>query len=281
MTQDTTVAPLPTGGEVASRSGTVDMLTLIAIAIVAYVFASVIHEDIGHGGACLLTGGHPLALSTVHFECGGENKLVAAGGTIANCVFGILFLVMLKVVPRCLVSFRYFLWLSMTINLLQAGGYFLFSGIGNIGDWAAVIQGWHPAWAWRVGMTVLGIASYLMFIFLALLELTPFLGAMGPDRVRRARTLCMVPYFSGGILSCLAGLFNPVGMILVAISAAAASFGGTSGLAWMWKRMRDNRFQSSDLQLEAPVIERSNSWIATAAVLAIVFVVVLGPGLKF
>jgi hypothetical protein len=25
----------------------------------------------------------------------------------------------------------------MTPNLLDAGGYFLFSGIGNIGDWAA------------------------------------------------------------------------------------------------------------------------------------------------
>jgi hypothetical protein len=282
MTQNTTVTtPLPTGSEVTSRAGVADLLTVMAIAIVAYVFASVIHEDVGHGGTCLLTGGHPLALSTLYFECGDENKLVAAGGTIANCVFGILFLVMSRVVPQRLISFRYFLWLSMTINLLQAGGYFLFSGIGNIGDWAAVIQGWHPAWAWRIGLIVLGIASYLMFIRLALLELRPFLGTAGPDRFRRAKRLCIVPYFTGGILSCVAGLFNPVGMILVAISAAAASFGGTSGLAWMWQMMRGNRFQLSDQQLEAPSIKRSNSWLAIGALLAVVFVAVLGPGLKF
>ena len=30
-----------------------------------------------------------------------------------------------------------------------------------------------------------------------------------------------------------AGLFNPVGMKLVLISAAAGSLGGTSGLAWL------------------------------------------------
>jgi hypothetical protein len=44
----------------------------------------------------------------------------------------------------------------MTFNLFEAGGYFLFSGIGNIGDWAAVVAGWRPAWAWRVALVALG-----------------------------------------------------------------------------------------------------------------------------
>jgi len=52
----------------------------------------------------------------------------------------------------------------MTINFLQAGGYFLFSGVGNIGDWAVVMQGFQPAWFWRVGLTTLGVGSYLMLI---------------------------------------------------------------------------------------------------------------------
>ena len=43
---------------------------------------------------------------------------------------------------------RYFFWLMMmTFNLFGVGGYFLFSGIGNIGDWAEVVAGWQPAWA--------------------------------------------------------------------------------------------------------------------------------------
>lgn len=40
-----------------------DVWTIVAIAVVAYVFADTIHEAIGHGGACVLTGGKPVALS--------------------------------------------------------------------------------------------------------------------------------------------------------------------------------------------------------------------------
>jgi hypothetical protein len=35
----------------------------------------------------------------------------------------------------------------MTVNLMQAAGYFLFSGLGGIGDWAAVLR--HLGWASR------------------------------------------------------------------------------------------------------------------------------------
>jgi len=116
-------------------AATPDLWTVIAIAIVAYVFASIIHEGVGHGGACLLTGRHPLAMSTVHFECDGEGRIVAAGGTIANFAAGLGFWVASRLASRA-TQLRYFLWLSMTINLLQAGGYFLFSGVGNIGSCA-------------------------------------------------------------------------------------------------------------------------------------------------
>jgi hypothetical protein len=45
---------------------------------------------------------------------------------------------------------RYFLWLLMTVSLLQGTGYWLFSGIGNLGNWAKVIEGLTPAWPARV-----------------------------------------------------------------------------------------------------------------------------------
>ena len=52
----------------------------------------------------------------------------------------------------------------MTFNLFDAGGYFLFSGVGNFGDWAAVVGEWQPAWAWRVGLIALGTVTYF-FLF--------------------------------------------------------------------------------------------------------------------
>jgi hypothetical protein len=243
------------------------------------VIADFIHEGLGHGGMCVATGGRPLVLSTVHFECSADTRLVAAGGTLANLIFGMLSWGAVRAVKQS-APWSYFFWLLMTFNLFSVGGYFLFSGIGNIGDWAAVVAGWQPAWAWRVGLAALGIVTYFfLFVPLSLRELRPFLGKDAKIRVRRARQLTVTPYLTAGVLACVAGALNPVGPLLILISAAAASFGGNSGLAWMWNLLYGPRIPSSEFQM--PEIERSRGWIIAAVVLAIGFIAVLGPGVKF
>jgi hypothetical protein len=255
-----------------------DLWTIAAIAVSAAVITDFIHEGLGHGGMCLATGAKPLVLSTVHFECSADTRLVAAGGTLANLIFGALFWGAARAVKAA--PWRYFFWLLMTLNLFDAGGYFLFSGIGNFGDWAAVVAGWQPPWAWRVGLIALGAVTYfLFFVPLCVRELRPFLGKDAEIRVRRARQLTVVPYLTGGVLSCAAGVLNPVGPLLILVSAAAASFGGHSGLAWMWTLLHGPRIPSSELQM--PEIERNRGWMIVAAVLAIVFIAGLGPGVKF
>jgi hypothetical protein len=256
-------------------AGLPDVWTVIAIAIAATVSAALIHEGLGHGGACVLTGGHALGISSVYFDCDRDTRIVAASGTIANFIAGVLCFGASRMVRRA-ARLRYFLWILMTINLLDAGGYFLFSGVGNIGDWARVIQGLRPSWAWHLGLIVAGAISYWFFVCFVLLELRPFLGAEGEMRLRRARRLTLVPYFTDGIVSCIAGLFNPAGMLLVAISAAAASFGGASGLAWMGMLLRGPRVRSTEFQM--PEITRSWGWIVVAGILAVLFIAVLGPG---
>jgi hypothetical protein len=259
--------------------GLPDLWTIAAIGIVATVITDFIHEGIGHGGTCIATGAQPLALSTVHFECSAETRLVAAGGTLANLIFGALFCITARALKGS-PSWRYFFWLLMTFNLLDAGGYFLFSGIGNFGDWAVVSAGLQPARAWRVGLIAVGAVTYfLVFVPLCLRELRPFLGEAAEIRVRCARQLTLVPYLTGGILSCIAGAFNPVGPVLILVSAAAASFGGHSGLAWMWTLLHGPRVPSSEFQIGE--IERSLGWMAVAVVLAFVFITGLGPGVTF
>jgi hypothetical protein len=68
-----------------------DSWTIAASAIVASVIGDVIHEGLGHGGMCAVTGGQPLALSTVHFDGSADTRLVAAGGALANLICGVLF----------------------------------------------------------------------------------------------------------------------------------------------------------------------------------------------
>jgi hypothetical protein len=166
----------------------------------------------------------------------------------------------------------------MTVNLLQAGGYLLFSGLGNFGDWADVIAGLTPVWLWRTALTVLGAATYVLVIWLALLELRPFLAE--PDwRRGGAKDLTIVPYIAGGILYTVAGIFNPVGMMLVGLSAAAASFGGTSGMAWMTQCLASKFVpKRATLCFNLP---RSQGWLLAAFITASIFIGLLGRGVRF
>jgi hypothetical protein len=261
-------------------------LTIIAIAVIVYALSSVLHEGVGHGGACLLSGCHAREMSTVHFDGNGPHpKVVDAGGTIVNLLVGAICWLALRAAsaPRkSNVHVHYFLWLLMSVNLFQGGGYFLFSGVGNIGDWADVIAGLRPSLAWHAALTIVGIVTYCMFVWVSLTGLLPFLPAANDERWRAAKKLMLVPYLAGGLLSCFAGMFNPVGMMLVAISAAAASFGGTSGFAWSWQLLRGTHFMSDPaVPQTVMLIPRSIPWIVAAAIVGIAFVAVLGPGIRF
>jgi hypothetical protein len=257
-----------------------DALTIAGIAVVAYILASVLHEGVGHGGACLLTGGKPIMVSTVSMDCSADNRLVIAGGTIVNVLFGAVCFVLGRMTGRTSPRLKYFLWLSMTVNLFTAAGYFAFSGIGGFGDWAQFIRGLGPQWAWRVGLTIFGAVTYMLAVWLSLLELRPSIGSNKEQRIVRAARLSKISYFTGGILACVAGSLNPDGFILVALSAAASTFGGTSGLLWMIDWLKGDRIPLGS-EAEPLPIPRNWPWVATAFILALIFIVVIGPGVRF
>jgi hypothetical protein len=256
-----------------------DRLTIVSIALIAYMVGSVVHEAAGHGGACIASGGTPLLVSTVAMDCSIDNRLIDAGGTIANVVAAITFFLIGRL-RRFSPTWRYLLWISMTINILSAAGYFLFSGIGGFGDWADFIRGLPRVWAWRTGMSIFGLFAYAVAVWASLLALRPLIGSDPHERYLRAKELTARSYLAGGILACIAGALNPSGWILVALSAAAASFGGTSGLVWgpQWLR---GRLVSLGSEPAPPPIERNWKWVAAASVCACLFIAVDGPGIRF
>jgi hypothetical protein len=259
-----------------------DLPTVIAIAIVAYAVANLVHEGVGHGGACLLTGCTPQAMSSVYFD-GDEGAVsdaairwIAAAGSIANVLLAVPVLMLLARAQAP--HWRFFLWLLAFVNLFQATGYLLFSGVANIGDWAAVVRGWQPAWAWRVGLTAVGAASYYWVARECARGAAALVGAANPERQSRARRLAWTAYFTGGALYCVSGLFNPLGPLLLLISAAAASLGGTSGLLWCMSMLRKPAFAPS---VRPPIeLSRHRGWIVAGVAMAVVFVGVLGPGVR-
>ena len=267
--------------EVIDAVAPVDPFTVGAIAILAYMLGNVLHEGAGHGGACLLAGGKPLAISSVYFECGADSRLVMAAGTLMNLLAGAVFFALGRLTGRNSPRLKYFFWIAMTINLFTGTGYFLFSGIGGIGDWGEFIHGLGPQWLWRIGLTILGAVTYALAARISLLELHPLIGSDQAQRYQRAVRLTAVPYFAGGILMCIAGALNPQEWSSFSISAAASTFGGTSGLMWATNWLKRGTMIPFGPPANPMPIQRSWPLIVTACAAALAFIAVLGPSIRF
>ena len=266
-----------------------DWVTIAAVAALTYSFVSVVHEGLGHGGACLIVGGIPRELSSMDFDCdlhglgAVAEKTVAAGGTIANLIFGLGAIALYRRIPvTSSPLWRFSVWLFAAVNLMTGTGYFLFSGVGGIGDWAVVIEGLEPRWFWRGVLALSGAGLYFVTTICLFNALGPLIGATRPERYRRALELATVSYIAGGVLSLVAGFLNPGGLALVAISGAAASLGGTSGLAWGPQMLRGTPTAAVDPPATDPqVIARNWSVIAIAGAASVVFILILGHGVQF
>ncbi len=261
----------------------IDLLTILAIGIVSFIIKNVIHEALGHGGACLMVGGTPLVLSSAHFECDTTSvsdagiRFIAAAGTLVNFIAAYFFWLAFRRTPVTSPTLRYFLWFAMSGNFFVAAGYPLFSGVIGVGDWVNVVDGFAPAWLWRALLTVIGLFLYLSGIWFALREMKPLIGSDPTERMKRGFRLTLFPYLAGATASSLGAWFNPIGTFVILTSAAAA-FGGSSAFAWMSQLLNTKWFpERSD---EHVVIQRNWTWIILAVVLALFHIFVLGPGVE-
>jgi len=251
-----------------------DVLTICAISIVAGILVNVLHEGVGHGLVALLTGGKAGVITTVAGSRAFDSRLVEAGGTLVNLAAALVFWLALRSAKHASMPVRYFLLITYAFNLFTGTGYFFFSGVTDFGDWAAVISGLHPHWLWRVLLVIVGASSYYAAALVVGIGLVRHLG-VPPDQQGRLRRLTIVPYFSAIVLSSVAGLLNPLGIQLLWQSALPATAGGQSGLLWLQYYIpRGTEPMQTPKQLD-----RSYAWIGVAAVLAIVYVVVLGRGI--
>ncbi|HEX8789302.1 MAG TPA: hypothetical protein VF765_00015 [Polyangiaceae bacterium] len=260
-----------------------DGLTIASVAVVAYCLTNLVHEGLGHGAGCLLGGGKPDVLNAVFFRCdddamsaGGERILVA-GGSVANLLFAGVAGVGLRWLRDRPGPLHYFCWLMLALNLLMPFGYLLFSGLGGFGDWAVFIDGLGPQLLLRGALAAVGGLLYFVVApRLVMPGLNVYLGRDAGQRAARARMLSLLPYLVGGTTYVIAGLLNPESWTLVILSAAAASFGGTSLLAWFPGRA-DKAFR--DAAPEEPAsLDRHPGWIVLAVAVFAIFVGVFGPG---
>ncbi len=267
-----------------------DLWTLAAFGVLAYMISNVLHEGLGHGGAAWLSGARHITVTSTYMDAGFDTRSILAAGTLVNLAVGVLSLALLHGTrPAVMLPFhpslrksrspgtalRLFVWTFAAFNLLLGTGYFLFSGIGGIGDWAEWMKGLSPLWAWRMGFTLLGVVSYSACAWVLARELAAIVGL---DKARMCRVTWAI-YFAGGLTACLAGARNPMGWKLVLISAAASSFGGASALLWIPSIAALAARKQQEKETAVVAIPRLPLLWAVAAVLLIEYVWWLGPGI--
>jgi peptidoglycan biosynthesis protein MviN/MurJ (putative lipid II flippase) len=106
-------------------------------------------------------------------------------------------------------------------------------------------------------------------------SLVRYLGVSPSDRLR-FRTLTWVPYFTAVITSVVAALRNPLGLPLVFESALPATAGAQCALLLLVYYVPRGTTPGANNQL----VTRSYAWIIVSVILALVFILVLGPGVQ-
>jgi hypothetical protein len=243
--------------------------SIISIAVLSVGLAAALHEGLGHGVTAWVRGDGVTELTSNHLSSLIEDRPVEAAGTIVNlivaafCLWGYR-----KAGDRA--NLRYFFWLFGAVNLLDGSGYFLFSGVIGVGDWAAVIRGLPHQVLLRIAMSLFGLVFYMVSAKIIARGIRPFMASE-----QEYNTLSRLPYFAACIFYCIAGAFDPLGIKLLFLSTIPAAFGGLSGLLWA-----DKYVPRTAPEKPLAVTPSRALWV-TSAIFACAFVAILGRGIEF
>ena len=265
------------------RKPVIDLLTVISIAAISISVTVAFHEGV-HALTCVAVGGDLLEYSALYESCDSptrlDAKIVAGSAPTFNLLAGVLLWIILRHLRKQSSEIRFFFWLFMVMNWLYGAGYFIFSGIANIGDWAVVINGWEPNWLWRVLMIIVGTLCFLLFIRLTLQELGRIIGSNEDEQIRSATKLCILSYATSFIVILMAGLFCPYGFFSLPVTAGIfAVLGALSPLLWMMRWFRTNIIVK--VVKEPLEIHRNWRWIISAGIVVFFYIFILGRTLYF
>jgi len=138
-----------------ARNLKIDIPTLVAISIVAWVLAVSLHEIAGHAVPALLMGldvrlatstGVDIPSDQVPYDLWSSSKAktLLAGGTLVNFLTGTIALHLLHFRKPTSTAFKYFLWLLTTFCFVIVIMYLVTTTAMGAGDWIGFIQGLNP-----------------------------------------------------------------------------------------------------------------------------------------
>jgi len=238
---------------------TASVLTLIAIACAAYAVADLAHETLGHGGACLASGGKVLLIDTTFEDCSVRSRWIDGAGPLTGIAVALL--AWFGARTTRITNLRVFLVLLFADAMFWNIGYMIKSGVAWAGDWHFLIEGLEPTNVWHIVIAAAGIALYIVAMRM--------LARVWPTgRGLSSGQFAVIAYLAAAILSAAAGYFDPRGPHVILSDALPSSLGAV-GLPLVGLRQRTE-----------VGIASSPAWIAVGAISAVVFVAILGRGIS-
>jgi hypothetical protein len=142
----------------------IDILTLIAISIIAWSIANFLHEVIGHAGSAALLGIPVRAVSTTtmyidwsQIDSATENQIIHAAGAGLNLLTGIIALLCLRSQKVTDSATRYFLWLFSTVSFIIVTINLISAPLIGGGDWSVIIQETENQEMWKAIIIGVGV----------------------------------------------------------------------------------------------------------------------------
>lgn len=280
LSTETTASP-----KTQAKTASIDLITVVSIAVVVALLDSVIHEALGHGLVAILLGLHPRQVSTTYLDVSYVNipawksKIVDAAGCGAELIAALIGFAFMGFVQKSKVNLRFFLWLFTSCNIFAVGGYLMVPTFLGFGDWESFVQGLPSPMLWKLGLEILGLIISCSGLYLGVRGLDGFSGKIpsGPGSRRRRRAkLIYASYLTIGVVGTVAAIFNPLSPQLVLLSGAAATFGGNAFMLFMLAFGH----KASPTTPEQPMTPtRSFLWLYLGLVALFIEFFVLAPGL--
>ncbi len=268
------------------RNLKIDIPTLVAISIVAWVVAVSLHEVAGHALPAVLMGlDVRLATSTgvnipsdqVSYDLWNSAKArtLLAGGTAVNFLTGGIALLLLHLRKPTSKAFQYLLWLFATFSLMIVIMYLVTTTAIGAGDWIGFVQSLNPRNAYIAIIIGTGILLALPCYALPLREWMPdlkgnrftllkitFIPVLALTITQILSTL-RSPYLNeqGGQNPLLASVFVCIHLVIWAILVNLIPV------------------PRSSKEIESISLVRSPFWLVVGVTFFLFFVVILGAGI--
>ena len=279
MAQQAFVDDLEIDGSSRRAYVEIDVPTLMALSVVAWALADVVHEVVGHAGSAVVLGIPVRAVSTTTVYLGWDEidsladvRTIHAAATVLNLVTGCLALLALRS-PRVTSSAsRCFLWLFATISFVIVT---LNLVVGA--DWEQVTIGLEPEGLWSAGVFAVGVlvgfAGYVLPLRLWMPDLR--------EHRRLQLRITAIPVAVLIVVQTLSVVRSPFAArplgsgdnALITVAALSVFFGVWLALVNLVQRPR------STAPVESIRMTRSTGWLAIGLIVLLIFVAVLGPGL--